>query len=77
MSIAATTTVRRSNPDHIRSAFVCGLIPLITGTSIFLLWLLTRWDWLYGLARSPLLREFFSFSSGSPALLRLAWTVRQ
>jgi hypothetical protein len=46
MSITATTTTRRSNPDHVRSAFICGLIPLITGTSIFLLWVVTRWDWL-------------------------------
>ncbi len=30
----------------LRAAVVLGLIPLATGTSIFLLWLLTRWDWL-------------------------------
>lgn len=30
----------------LRAAVVLGLIPLATGMSIFLLWLLTRWDWL-------------------------------
>jgi hypothetical protein len=28
------------------TALVCGLAPLVIGVSIFLLWLVTRWDWL-------------------------------
>ena len=30
----------------IRSALICGLLPLGTGVGIFLLWLVVRWDWL-------------------------------
>ncbi|MBL4883484.1 MAG: hypothetical protein JKY95_02975 [Planctomycetaceae bacterium] len=31
-----------------KTAVVCGAVPLICGISIFLLWLLTRWEWLMG-----------------------------
>ena len=68
MSIAATTTTRRSNPDHIRSAFVCGLVPLITGTSVFLLWVLTRWDWLYGAGMLTIIAGIFVFLFGVACL---------
>ena len=29
-----------------RLALVCGAFPLLIGVSIFVLWLITRWDWL-------------------------------
>jgi hypothetical protein len=46
MDSTAEETPRRSSPDHLRSAFVCGLVPLISGTSIILLLMLTHWTWL-------------------------------
>lgn len=29
-----------------RVALICGTLPLLVGVSIFVLWLVTRWDWL-------------------------------
>jgi hypothetical protein len=29
-----------------RVALICGVIPLLIGVPMFLLWLITRWDWL-------------------------------
>jgi hypothetical protein len=33
-------------PRLLKLAFLCGTLPLVTGTLIFLTWLITRWDWL-------------------------------
>lgn len=68
MSNAAADSTRRSSPDHLRSAFVCGLIPLITGTSIFLLWVLTRWDWLFVAGMLTIIAGVFVFLCGIACL---------
>jgi hypothetical protein len=31
---------------HYRNALACGVMPMATGTAIWLLWVRTRWDWL-------------------------------
>ncbi|MCD6050362.1 MAG: hypothetical protein K0Q55_1765 [Verrucomicrobia bacterium] len=33
-------------PRLLKLAFLCGVLPLVTGTLVFLTWLVTRWDWL-------------------------------
>jgi len=33
-------------PRLLKLAFLCGALPLVTGTLGFLTWLVTRWDWL-------------------------------
>ena len=66
-----------------RVALFCGAIPLIVGVSIFLLWLVTRWDWLmlagvftiYGgiglfLIGSVALANYFRLGWRTPELLR-------
>jgi len=33
-------------PRLLKTAFLCGVLPLSAGTLVFLAWLITRWDWL-------------------------------
>lgn len=43
--MSSITTAMTANANY-RTAILCGAIPLATGTTIFLLWLMTHWPWL-------------------------------
>ncbi len=49
------------NRDY-RVALICGILPLFIGVSIFVLWLITSWNWL-------MLAGIFTLSGGSAAFL--------
>ncbi|HEX5138280.1 MAG TPA: hypothetical protein VFY93_14995 [Planctomycetota bacterium] len=58
-----------------RAAIVCGLLPLVVGTSIFLLWVVTRWEWLMGAGLFALFFGLALFAVGVLALARYCWVA--
>jgi hypothetical protein len=56
-----------------RLALFCGACPLVVGVSIFLLWLVTRWEWLPQAGILTILGGCVLFLIGSFALLRAHW----
>ena len=56
-----------------RVALICGVLPLLFGVSIFLLWLVTRWDWLEMAGVFTLFGGVALFLVGAIALARFCW----
>jgi hypothetical protein len=56
-----------------RVALFCGALPLLVGISIFLLWLITRWDWLMMAGIFTLYGGVAIFFVGAIALARFCW----
>ncbi len=56
-----------------RVALICGAFPLFVGISIFMLWLITRWDWLMGAGLFALWGGIAIFLIGVLALARFYW----
>ncbi len=56
-----------------RVALICGALPLLVGVSIFLLWLITRWDWLMVAGVCTLYGGVAVFLLGVLALARFCW----
>ncbi len=56
-----------------RVAMICGVTPLVVGTSIFALWLVTRWDWLVLAGVYTIYGGTIIFLCGSVALARFYW----
>ncbi|SIO67317.1 hypothetical protein SAMN05444166_8332 [Singulisphaera sp. GP187] len=47
---------------YYKISLICGATPLFVGIAIFLLWLITRWDWLMAAGLLTLYLERFSFA---------------
>lgn len=58
-----------------RIALLCGLLPLLVGVSLFVLWLITRWDWLMVGGFLTLYGGLASFLIGAIALTRYCWAA--
>ncbi|MFI5458362.1 MAG: hypothetical protein ACHRXM_23275 [Isosphaerales bacterium] len=56
-----------------RVALICGAVPLVFGVSIFLLWLITHWDWLMMAGIFTLYSGLVIFAVGVIALARFHW----
>jgi len=56
-----------------RIALVCGALPLVTGISIFLLWLLTRWQWLMIAGFITVIGGIALFLTGVVMLANYCW----
>jgi hypothetical protein len=56
-----------------RVALICGALPLLVGVSIFLLWLVMRWDWLMTAGVFTLFVGVAIFLIGAIALGRFWW----
>lgn len=56
-----------------RVALICGALPLLVGISIFVLWLITRWDWLMLAGIYTLYGGVAIFLIGAFALARFCW----
>jgi len=56
-----------------RAALVCGAAPLLTGISIFLLWLVTRWDSLMLAGLHTIYAGLAAFAVGCIALTIYLW----
>lgn len=56
-----------------RVALICGASPLLVGVSVFLLWLVTRWDWLMAAGMLTLYGGVAIFLVGALALARFCW----
>lgn len=56
-----------------RVALVCGLLPILVGVSIFLLWLVMRWEWLIAAGIFTLYGGVALFFIGSVALACFCW----
>ncbi len=57
-------------------ALACGLVPLVVGTSIFVLWLVTRWNWLIPTGMLTIAAGMVVVGTGLVALLRYVWISR-
>ncbi len=57
----------------LRVALLCGALPLLVGVSIFVLWLLTRWDGLVMAGFITLYAGVVVFVVGAGALGRFCW----
>lgn len=56
-----------------RVALICGALPLLVGVLIFLVWLITRWDWLMMAGIFTLYGGVAVFFIGAIALVRFFW----
>ena len=56
-----------------RIALICGVLPLLVGVSLFLVWLITRWDWLMMAGIITLYAGVAVFFIGAIALVRFCW----
>ncbi len=56
-----------------RNAVICGAVPLIVGVSVFLLWLVTRWDQLMTAGVATLYAGAFMLLIGVLELARYGW----
>lgn len=56
-----------------RVALICGAFPLFVGVSIFMLWLITRWDWLMVAGIYTIYGGVAIFLVGVIALARFCW----
>jgi len=56
-----------------RNAVICGAVPLIVGVSVFLLWLVTRWDQLMMAGVATLYAGSFMLLIGILELARYGW----
>lgn len=56
-----------------RAALACGVLPLAAGTSIFALWVVTRWEWLMPAGVFTLFLGLALFVVGALALARFCW----
>ena len=52
---------------------ICGVLPLLVGISLFLLWLITRWDWMKMAGIFTLYGGVAVFFIGAIALARFCW----
>ena len=57
----------------LRTAVVCGALPLIVGVTIFVLWLVTRWDWLMTAGFITICGGIAIVLIGALALARFWW----
>jgi hypothetical protein len=58
-----------------RLALICGALPLLGGISIFLLWLISRWEWLMLAGVFTLYGGVAVFCVGVFALARFCWSA--
>lgn len=58
-----------------RIALLCGLLPLLVGLSLFVLWIITRWDWLVVGGFVTLYGGLVSVLIGAIALARYCWAA--
>lgn len=56
-----------------RIALTCGVTPLLVGVSIFLLWLIPRWEWLVIPGAAAIYGGVAAFFVGAVALARVCW----
>jgi hypothetical protein len=56
-----------------RIATICGATPLLVGVVIFLLWLVTRWDWLMAAGMFTIYGGVAMLLFGAIALVRFCW----
>jgi hypothetical protein len=56
-----------------KTAIACGALPLLTGSSIFAVWIVTRWDWLMGAGWFTLYAGLILVAVGAIALGRYRW----
>lgn len=56
-----------------RVALISGALPLLVGVSIFTLWMITRWDWLFLAGIFTLYSGVAIFCVGAVALARFCW----
>jgi len=56
-----------------RVALFCGAVPLLLGTSVFALWLVTRAEWLMAVGAFVLFGGLACFGVGVLALARFCW----
>lgn len=56
-----------------RTAIACGAAPLLIGVSIFLLWIITRWDWLMLAGVATLYGGVAAFFIGALAIASFSW----
>ena len=54
-------------------ALTCGAVPLLVGVAIFLLWLITRWDWLMVAGLITMYAGIVIFFIGAIALAWFLW----
>ena len=66
------TTVHNMNRAY-RIALICGVVPLTVGIFIFILWLVTRWDWLETAGLITIVGGCASFPVGMMALGYYCW----
>jgi len=59
----------------LRVAVLSGLLPLLIGVSLFVLWIITRWDWLMLAGAILIYGGLASFVIGSIALVRYCWAA--
>ena len=82
-SSAAAAELNRSASQHLlnsmdrtfRIALLCGLLPLLVGVSLFVLWIITGWDWLMVGGFFTLYGGLASFLIGAIALARYCWAA--
>jgi hypothetical protein len=58
-----------------RVAVLSGLLPLLVGVSLFVLWIITRWDWLVAGGFVMLYGGLVSFLIGAIALACYCWAA--
>jgi hypothetical protein len=56
-----------------RNALLCGACPLVVGVTIFLLWLVTRWDWLILAGLCTIVGGVVAFLIGAFSLAIYFW----
>ena len=59
-----------------RLALFCGAFPLVAGVSVFLLWMVTEWDWLPAAGLWVLLAGGVFFITGMATLAWFCWSAR-
>ena len=72
---SASLNAPNSMDRTLRVAVLSGLLPLLIGVSLFLLWIITRWDWLMLAGAIALYGGLASFVIGAIALVRYCWAA--
>ena len=67
--------VRNSMKRTLRVAVLSGLLPLLVGVSLFVLWVTTRWDWFMVGGVVTIYGGLVSFLIGACALARYCWAA--
>lgn len=73
MSQQATLFTQRA----LRIAYACAIVPMVTGISIYLLWLITDWDALEMVGLYTIVFGFAFFVMGMVALLAALYVARK